>query len=147
MRLDFKEQAHEALALAVRNHLKGNNMTDNTQSADIIQRLDWMNLRFAAESQSDATTRRHQTIVDARQEILRLRQPTQTDALKIAAQQICNEMRENLIEQCATIADDHAKQAWDIAKVEGQNAACASGRNYGARAIATSIRKLKEQSK
>jgi phosphoserine phosphatase len=56
-------------------------MTDDTQSADIIQRLDWMNLRFAAESQSDATTRRNQTIVDARQEILRLRQPTQTDAL------------------------------------------------------------------
>jgi len=55
--------------------------------------------------------------------------------------------RNALIEQCAVIADDHGNKAWDIAKSEGQNSSCASGRCYGARAIAASIRKLKEQSK
>jgi c-di-AMP phosphodiesterase-like protein len=84
-------------------------MTDNTQSADIIQRLDWMNLRFAAESQSDATTRRHQTIVDARQEILRLRQPTQSDALR----EKINDIKEawdwwqvDTYDRCASVVED-----------------------------------------
>jgi hypothetical protein len=79
-------------------------MTDNTQSADIIQRLDWMNLRFAAESQSDATTRRHQTIVDARQEILRLRQPTQSDAL--AERKLPQDVID-FIEQTTLLATNH----------------------------------------
>lgn len=43
-------------------------------------------------------------------------------------------------ERCAVIADQHARDAWKIGDAEGQNGACSSGRNYGARAIASAIR-------
>lgn len=49
------------------------------------------------------------------------------------------------LEEAAKVADAHAAQSWDIAKAEGQNAACASGRCYGARASAAAIRNMKEK--
>lgn len=53
-------------------------------------------------------------------------------------------MRNAVIEECAAIADDHAFNAWHIAEAEGQNGVCASGRNYGGRAIAKAIRALSQ---
>lgn len=49
------------------------------------------------------------------------------------------------LEMAARVADDHAFNAWHIADQLGQNSACASGRNYGGRAIAQSIRALGSQ--
>jgi hypothetical protein len=46
------------------------------------------------------------------------------------------------IDACAKLADAHAINAWEIAQGEGQNDVCASGRNHGARAVATAIRDL-----
>lgn len=43
-------------------------------------------------------------------------------------------------ERAANLADDHARHAWDIGTMEGQNHVCSSGRNHGARHIATSLR-------
>lgn len=55
-------------------------------------------------------------------------------------QTIRHEARKAALEEAAGIAEDHALRAWEIGEAEGQNAICSSGRNHGARAIATAIR-------
>jgi len=49
---------------------------------------------------------------------------------------------EAMRERCAGVADEHATNAWDFGNREGQSDVCNSGRNHGARYIATAIRSL-----
>ena len=64
------------------------------------------------------------------------------DTIEALLKQLEN-ARDDALEEAANVADDHAFNAWHIADAEGQNSACASGRNYGGRAIAKYIRALK----
>ncbi len=66
--------------------------------------------------------------------------------LPIIEQERATAHREGM-EAAAKLADAHATDAWEIAKREGQNDACASGRNHGARAIAKAIRTQMETGK
>lgn len=54
---------------------------------------------------------------------------------------------EEIGEECAKVADAHATNAWEIARLRGENAVCASGRNHGGRAIAEAIRARLEEMK
>jgi hypothetical protein len=66
-------------------------MTNDKDSAvlDIVERLDLATSRLGGESKDDATVRRNKTIADAKAEILRLRQPTQSDALLTKMNEWC----------------------------------------------------------
>jgi len=77
-------------------------------------------------------------MIDAADEIQSLRDQNADLERRLAV------ARSDAVEECAKVADNHAFNAWHIAEAEGQNSACASGRNYGGRAIAKAIRSLSE---